>query len=586
MVANYPSSALKLRKETQGDPIMLNEEFAIAGNAFKTIKKDGHYYISHETEKSYFVELGEEDECTRVSKKDITFIAIPIKEVSPSELRSYYRHEISYEALTGYPMPNNGYRLNGKLDYGFEDLLVAARNCMAHPGFIDTLDPYDLENEIEGDCPNYGLAHMPMPEAFRKDIHYENSAHIAYVYMQEFVNLSNMAKDTDEGFAHLVNEMETLKHDRDEKKNDIPLTKAERNDLAINVSNYDQIHELSQDEVAFISKNLDISIKENEYQAISAKAYLDYEGTEWWPTNYAEAESLLWKLTEKPDSFAYNTLGYLYSYHCPQGAPNYEEAFKCFSIGALGDVAESQYKVADLIMNGQGIKKNQALAKGMYDEIYKPYKRQFIHENYLYKFADIALREGQCYLEGKGCEINKELAKNYLLEAQFAVNKRKEAGGYIGDASVSRRIESSLQLCPKEVEGYSKDEYLLNDDYELDFTLNQFAIGGHYGRISFVSRTEDSCELLVNSDYPGFSSLLVLAKAGLCLLADSVLVRLSTHDKTLDEKRFGEDGVIEFSNIVIPYANKKDPDENKAMFIFKGQEVVFYCDYSSLKIGL
>lgn len=176
-----------------------------------------------------------------------------------------------------------------------------------------------------------------------------------------------------------------------------------------------------------------------------------------------------------------NTLGYLCFYGRHTGERNYEEARRWFEKGADLCVIESTYKLADMLMKGLGGDSDPRRAGRYYDFLYDFCRNQFesgIEEG---KFADVALRMGRMYHEGIAVEKNDLEALGYLLEAQFALNRRKRFGEY-GDGTVEKNIRTLMDECEKPGEeclnaaayglgpGRVLDRFL-NEDHLLTFTI-------------------------------------------------------------------------------------------------------------------
>lgn len=57
------------------------------------------------------------------------------------------------------------------------------------------------------------------------------------------------------------------------------------------------------------------------------------------------------------DPDVYECLGYIY-YYGRTGKPDYEKAFKCFTLGYQSDQIEAGYKLADMYKNGYYVEQN------------------------------------------------------------------------------------------------------------------------------------------------------------------------------------------------------------------------------------
>lgn len=177
-----------------------------------------------------------------------------------------------------------------------------------------------------------------------------------------------------------------------------------------------------------------------------------------------------------------NTLGYLCFYGRHTGERDYEEARQWFEKGADLCVIESTYKLADMLMKGLGGDTDVRRAYRYYEFLYGFCKDQFeggIEEG---KFADVALRMGRMYHEGIAVEKNDLEALGYLLEAQFALKRRKPFREY-GDGTVEKNILSLIDECEKPDEeilhasGYGLGlgrvlDRFLNQDHHLTLTIH------------------------------------------------------------------------------------------------------------------
>lgn len=191
--------------------------------------------------------------------------------------------------------------------------------------------------------------------------------------------------------------------------------------------------------------------------ALKAKGYGCYGGNCVYDCNWEIAKDCMIKLTKlTDDEFAHNTLGYIYYYgRCNDGVPEYDKAFKHFSIGAASGVFESMYKLADMFADGKGVPKSPKAAAniiiGMYDENYDI----FCNEQFDGKLADVALRMGDIYEYGKGVEIDFDKAYYYYLQAGYAIDTRMKHHDIYGDSRVKSRISECIErICAKLDDNY------------------------------------------------------------------------------------------------------------------------------------
>ena len=178
-------------------------------------------------------------------------------------------------------------------------------------------------------------------------------------------------------------------------------------------------------------------------------AYAPYETLEN-PTreDWRKAYDALRELAERdPKNGSYpNTLGYLCYYGRHTGVRDYAEARKWFVKGADLCVIESTYKLADMMIAGQGGPSDPEKAVAYYEFLYDYCRHQFEGGNDDSKFPDLALRLGRIFHEGTVAEKSDSVALGYLLEAQYALNRRKRFGEY-GDSTVEKNILSLMAAC-------------------------------------------------------------------------------------------------------------------------------------------
>lgn len=152
----------------------------------------------------------------------------------------------------------------------------------------------------------------------------------------------------------------------------------------------------------------------------------------------------------KPRTAAYpNTLGYLCYYGRHTGGKRqYTEARQWFEKGAKLRNIESAYKLADMLAEGLGGPKDPERALSYYLLVYWFCRDQFESGVRDGKFADTALRMGRIHHEGKIVEQSDAEALGYLLEAQYAIGRRKPYGHY-GDDVVEENIRRLIGECEK-----------------------------------------------------------------------------------------------------------------------------------------
>lgn len=183
-------------------------------------------------------------------------------------------------------------------------------------------------------------------------------------------------------------------------------------------------------------------------------------------------EYLLRWLEAEPSGQCANTLGYMYYYgRVNGGVPDYEKAFKYFSIGAVTGYYESVYKISDMFLHGYGVPKSEKLAERTLCRIYPENIRLLVDGRFDNRFPDIAYRLGNIWRD----QGSYEAAVDMYLQAQYGIRKRMETIDQYGDRNVAKRIDEALsETIPKSEMAVKRSTVL---QAELEFILN-VAING------------------------------------------------------------------------------------------------------------
>ena len=178
--------------------------------------------------------------------------------------------------------------------------------------------------------------------------------------------------------------------------------------------------------------------------ALEHKAYAYYGGNRIVPCDWKIAEQALLKLERSGDTYAANSLGYIY-YSNRLGEPDYNKAFLYFSKAAKAGIVEARYKLADLYRKGHGTVKNPEKAFKMLKQVYDEQLASIQNRHFGCKYADVALRMGYCHEEGSGCQQDCHKAHEYFLRAKYAIDMRILKSKGFGDDVVKRNIEDALE---------------------------------------------------------------------------------------------------------------------------------------------
>ncbi len=103
-----------------------------------------------------------------------------------------------------------------------------------------------------------------------------------------------------------------------------------------------------------------------------------------------------------------------------------------------------------MFAHGYGVVKDGETANHLYWSVYKQNIKRFVKEDYECKFADAALRMGNCFRDEIGARKDLETAYYYYLQADFAIRKRTAAANHYGDTVVFNGVQKALEEVRKE----------------------------------------------------------------------------------------------------------------------------------------
>lgn len=237
-------------------------------------------------------------------------------------------------------------------------------------------------------------------------------------------------------------------------------------DLAIRIAGQfdsDSIDKQSEKTQQLFKKCLDALCDKKDPKAIQRRGYCYYCGTKIYPNDWIKARDAFLEYYQMTgDASAANTLGYIFYYgRCNGGVPEYEEAFKYFSIGHAFTYFESTYKLADMFAHGYGVVKDGETANHLYWSVYKQNVKRFIREDYECKFADAALRIGNCFRDEIGTHKDLETAYYYYLQADLAIRKRTQVANHYGDTVVFNGVQKALEEVRKEYTDKGRTEHFI-----------------------------------------------------------------------------------------------------------------------------
>lgn len=179
-------------------------------------------------------------------------------------------------------------------------------------------------------------------------------------------------------------------------------------------------------------------------------------------------------LEESSSPFAAYTLGNLYYYGKDDIAPDYQKAYTHFSDAAFPDSGEEPmpfalYNMAEMIE--KELVKESALSV---DELYSKALTAFISSDKDNPNDMIEYRIASMLLDGKGCKIDKERAKEYLTKSSKVGNtyaQTKLANLYLSsvnseDAKTAVLLLQAAAACGNDIAQYQLGKIYLNESTE------------------------------------------------------------------------------------------------------------------------
>ncbi|MBE5958206.1 MAG: sel1 repeat family protein [Lachnospiraceae bacterium] len=200
--------------------------------------------------------------------------------------------------------------------------------------------------------------------------------------------------------------------------------------------------EMSSAEFAAYKRFVEQLCKKDNVEALRIKGYATYGGNKLYECDWKKSRDCMLKLVDLTgDPYPANSLGYIYYYgRCSDGVPDYELAYKYFSMGAMGGIYESIYKIADMYIHGYYVHESLDRAENLCAFVYEENLKLIEKGRFDCKFADAALRMGDlAKLKGNDIYAIQE-AYFYFIQAEYAINMRIKNADHYGDSIVKKRI--------------------------------------------------------------------------------------------------------------------------------------------------
>lgn len=368
---------------------------------------------------------------------------------SQDMLRKLIRYEITFKDLKNKIYPLQNYDSSIGYETKPEDILAAYQNfkkvdiASFYDDWFRFID-YDSDLQCDLQLSQYDYEENEIEQA--SDFLPISEMNIAREIYEQMIDISLSLLEEDVDFQENF-PFEDIEQDMASYQNEAEQSILERHYSSLTKRKYinylkEKTHQekSNEEELELFVKIVDEFVEQKDKEALRIKAYACYGGNKAYPCDWIQSRDCLLELFKiDSDPYIANTLGYIYYYgRTNNGIPEYEEAYKYFSIGAFYGIFESSYKVADMFFHGYGVPKMVDTARSMYEKVYLETYKYFLKGNDS-KFADAALRLGNFYSK----QEEYDRAYEYYLQADYAIRKRLSLD-YYGDFVVFNGIQKAL----------------------------------------------------------------------------------------------------------------------------------------------
>ena len=446
-------------------------------------------------------------------------------------IRQFLRGEMDLDTFTGYIPMNYLIRYPDAVSVTFEDVLAALKN-MRSKGWTMA----DVQSEWYGmilDMADYiGLARAAGLEKITMDEQDLQTAFSRLPFSREEVFLlvlaiiqtSVLSLDPNQEYRDDLQEciemMENTLYNEERSVHDWKLSTVQQMRFITDCFEKERIDLLDTQQKELFKRCTDECADAGVYDAMRIKAFCCYGGNTVYPCDWGLAADYFRILVDEvEDPMAANALGYIYYYgRLNDGEPDYESAYRYFSLGAFCGVYESMYKVADLLEKGNGIPKNGMAAMNQVRNVYIQTKTAFINGIYSIAFADAALRYGNYYRSGTGVGRDPYLALSYYLDARTAIMYRMRYDQSYGDESVYRKIMDAVSAMEKEL---GTDVRHPESREKEPILINRMLSGGYPLKLSVRRISKTDMKLVFSRGDDGENMLLTVESMLYSRLAES-----------------------------------------------------------------
>lgn len=197
------------------------------------------------------------------------------------------------------------------------------------------------------------------------------------------------------------------------------------------------------------------------FNALRIKGFACLGGNSVFKCDFREAAAcmeILWK--EGGFGYAANTLGFIcLEGRLTDGVPDYEQAFRYFSIGHAFGISESTFKLAQMFTEGLCVTRNLEMAASLLERLYIDSRYRFEQEDYDGAFAEAAMHMGQLQLKvyqdnPVSFMFMHDQALDFFLQARYALMRRSQFGLSQSDRKIAAIADERIRELTEGVKVY------------------------------------------------------------------------------------------------------------------------------------
>lgn len=379
--------------------------------------------------------------------------------VPKDKMQSFFRFEVPFSSLCNV-IDLNDVILSNPVNITYEDILNALQTMqMNHTGILtineEWLNPLlslggqiglnDLLGTEKMADVDFEHAYMLIP--------FTRESTLCYVFaaLQSQSEMITNGQDEVQNIQEWIDMLENVLFNEKHPMDEWHLTDIQKMSFVINLYDQDMV-DISDDQTKeLFHLCLEEECSASVLMAWRVKAYCLFGGNSVYEADWGLCADILTSLCEEDgNAVDANMLGIiLYRGLIEDEDPDYDNAYRYFTIGAFNGVYESMCYCADMLVNGQGTIVNLNAAARLVERAYAAGKEMLTNGNAVCSFAEAALRMGDYARYGIGVQADGMLAYSYYLEAFNAMSLRMQIDQKYGDSELYDHVKERVTECEK-----------------------------------------------------------------------------------------------------------------------------------------